>query len=441
MSKILTIIQREILVKIKTKAFWITALLIPLGFAVFLGISVLVAFISSSSTGQSQNITILDQANLLKQEDLKYGDSTLSLAPTDSKLEDLKEKNYQSNDILVFVPSQLGQETSAKVQLFSQKPVSVNLDQYIVDALTQKIKQNRLNELGLNKEQINQLNFTTQSENIIQGQNNTEQKSTSGIAYGVSYFISIAIYTISSIFGAMIMMSILEEKSSRVIEVILATVTPMQLLVGKILGQFSLILIQVVTVIIGSIGVLIASVFTLFLFGSQQTLNSIQDNQPPTTGSVPDISFLSGFTGLSDNLGWFILLVLFYFAAGLVMSALNYAAIGAAGESYQTASNSAISWIISIPSLVGFLFLNLVISDPNSVISKALSIFPFTSFMIMPARLMFGVEPLDLVISIVVMLLSICLQFWIVAKIYRVGVLMYGKNASLKELYKWIRQA
>jgi ABC-2 type transport system permease protein len=443
MSKIWLVAQREITTKMQSVWFWLVPIIIPIGFVLIIGVTTFFAVTSdgSQNTGQIK-INVVDQtyqqiyASTL--QDNKYLDFQISTVP----LQQAKDKVAKEKDSAVLTIS-TDKNGKNKFQIYSAK----NLQQITLSELNTQLNVIELAKFNLPQETLNTIRQGVNVENIVITEQKTEQANLSNVVFGISYAIAFLIYMVSTIFGTVLMMSILEEKSSRVVEVLLSCISPMQLLLGKIMGQVVLIFTQSILTVFFSFVVTTISGFvaaSLFLpkmnlgISNTRDIGSIVASPEFKQASEAIGSVISSFQ-INPNL--FIFLVFLYFVMGLMFSAIWFAAIGASSDNYQAASNSSLSWFISLPSIVGLIFLPNIASDPHSFFAKVLSIFPLTSYIIMPARLAFGVNPWEVVLSIVVTLGGIGLSFWVCGKIYRIGLLMYGKNTNLFELWKWVKQS
>jgi ABC-2 type transport system permease protein len=254
----------------------------------------------------------------------------------------------------------------------------------------------------------------------------TDEKSTSSmVSYGLGLFMMIMLYTFIMLYGQMVMTSIIEEKGNRVLEIVVSSVKPTHLMLGKILG-------------IGSVAVAQVAIWAVLIFSFMKFgMPAISDSL--STEAANDVDFMSMMSIVSDTgyiMSLFGYLVLFLIGGYLFYSSI-YAAIGSAVDNIQDASQ--LQSLAVVPIILGLVLSMTVVADPNSTLATWLSIIPFTSPLIMMTRLPFGVSVIETVASLVVLYASTLLMVWISAKIYRVGIFMYGKKPSFKELIRWAR--
>jgi ABC-2 type transport system permease protein len=468
MSKILLIAIREITTKVKSFWFWVGALLVPFGFLITILITIAVGYFNQSSSIQTPlSIQVFDQTNLIvsKIESNKtqlLSNKSIKIVKSEfANIEEAKNKLKNESDnknAILFIPLNYFENienlqiSKPKIEIFSAKSISNGDIKEVESLINPLVKEIKLKKLNLNPQIFDTVNKSVKIENI-QVNNRENKRNNSDLAYGISYFLSFIIYLVSIIFGSSIMMSILEEKNSRVVEVLISAVTPIQLLSGKILGQICLILIQTVTIITSSsLLLIISTIIAGSIFGlnnpNPSTINNIQQSsQIPYGFNIDSLTqtvqntITQAWNTIGINPYLFFLLILFFFIQGLLMQALWFAAIGASSNDYKTASNSGLSFAVSMPSIFAIVFINQIIEQPNGILARVLSFIPFTSFTIMPARLMFGINPWEIFFSMIISILGLIFSFYICAKIYRTGLLLYGKTANLKEIWTWLRQS
>jgi ABC-2 type transport system permease protein len=452
-NKILLIAGREIKTKFKSVWFWLIPLVIPLIFLMFTGIGYLIGTVADNSS-EVYEVGIVDRTtNSIYAKAIKSKDSLKISIPEKLPVQDevnsivkqAKKDNVKKGFIIISGEDKV--DSTIKFQLITPTAPSQNSLSALETQLKEIRTNNNLEKLSLSKENLEIIQRFTFVENLLIGDDGNSKVNINNAVFGISYFIAIAIYMISTIFGSSIMLSVLEEKSNRIIEVILSTVTTTQLLVGKILGQGAVIITQILLTTFASIVILIGTVITTLIFNKPSavpTSNIISAEQLNAFTNSPQTQYLFDFAGqiinsIEINFGLFVLLTGFYFFMGVLFSALWFAAIGATSDTYQGASNSALNWLISIPSVFGLIFLSSVAIDPGSMLSRIVSIFPLTSYLIMPARLPFGVPGWELALSMILLMVTIYLSFIFAGKLYKTGLLMYGKNASIKELWRWLK--
>jgi len=254
-----------------------------------------------------------------------------------------------------------------------------------------------------------------------------------GVAYAVSFICGLLIYMILMIYGTMVMRGVMEEKTNRIAEVIVSSVKPFQLMLGKIIG-------------IGAVGITQFVIWIVLLVGLQLLLPVIFPSmgaelaqQAATTGSQPESpSMLMTITeGLSSiNVPLNIFCFLFYFAGGYLLYASLFAAIGSVVSEDQSEAQSLV-FPVMMPIILGFVIMTKAVSDPNSSLAVFGSLFPLTSPIVMMGRINYDVPAWELILSMVLLVIGFLFFTWVTAKIYRTGILLYGKRITWKEMIKW----
>ncbi len=418
LKHIFLIIRREFMERVARKSFIITTLLMPVLMVAMMVVPSLVMIMSGP---ENKNIAVVDNsgviaAHLENEDGLKFMSVN---APVDS----LK---YSEDYDAVLVLDQDVVEQPQNVLIFSHGQLSLQTESAIRDQLNNIIEDRRIDQYQIDdlkkimedvKVEVNIQTFDVDS---------TDEKSTSSmVSYGLGLFMMIMLYTFIMLYGQMVMTSIIEEKGNRVLEIVVSSVKPTHLMLGKILG-------------IGSVAVAQVAIWAVLIFSFMKFgMPAISDSL--STEAANDVDFMSMMSMVSDTgyiMSLFGYLVLFLIGGYLFYSSI-YAAIGSAVDNIQDASQ--LQSLAIVPIILGLVLSMTVVADPNSTLATWLSIIPFTSPLIMMTRLPFGVSAIETVASLVVLYASTLLMVWISAKIYRVGIFMYGKKPSFKELIRWAR--
>jgi ABC-2 type transport system permease protein len=418
LKHIFLIIRREFMERVARKSFIITTLLMPVLMVAMMVVPSLVMIMSGP---ENKNIAVVDNsgviaAHLENEDGLKFMSVN---APVDS----LK---YSEDYDAVLVLDQDVVEQPQNVLIFSHGQLSLQTESAIRDQLNNIIEDRRIDQYQIDdlkkimedvKVEVNIQTFDVDS---------TDEKSTSSmVSYGLGLFMMIMLYTFIMLYGQMVMTSIIEEKGNRVLEIVVSSVKPTHLMLGKILG-------------IGSVAVAQVAIWAVLIFSFMKFgMPAISDSL--STEAANDVDFMSMMSIVSDTgyiMSLFGYLVLFLIGGYLFYSSI-YAAIGSAVDNIQDASQ--LQSLAVVPIILGLVLSMTVVADPNSTLATWLSIIPFTSPLIMMTRLPFGVSVIETVASLVVLYASTLLMVWISAKIYRVGIFMYGKKPSFKELIRWAR--
>lgn len=437
MSIISLIIKREFFAKVRNKSFIVMTFLSPL---LFVGIAVFVGYLSSMKA-DVKRVAIHDETGLFAPEFMTQNSEDnaykyLDLSQIDSQYLKDSITNNGYEGVLVIPKTTDVTDLENKIEFISNSSPSISFIENAQDIVARKLtkinlENAHLDTLAIKKAQASvNINIAkTSGEQGLKGLN--EAKIAIGGAFGYLIMMFIIIY------GNMVMRSVIEEKTNRIVEIIISSVKPFQLMIGKIIGTSLAGILQfTIWVIIGLSLMLAASVFFGVNVGPTTTLapGLVEHTQTEFAGTaqlfikelwnLPIASILIGF--------------IVYFIGGYFLYSSFYAAIGAAVDN-QTDSQQFLLPIIMPLMLSVYVGFFSVVNDPNSTIAVAFSMFPLTSPIVMLMRIPFGVPLWQIAISITLLFGTFLLVVWFAAKIYRVGILMYGKKPSWKELYRWLK--
>ncbi len=325
--------------------------------------------------------------------------------------------------------------------LYSGKQVNIMAKSYIEDVMKKEIEGLKLAASGIDQKILDSAKSNISLLTIKLDKEGKEEKSYTEISMVIGMFSGILIYFFIFFFGAQVMRGVIEEKTSRIVEVIVSSVKPFELMLGKIIGVALVGLTQFLLWVILTFGI-----FTVFQTVYSKDLNklktqSIYNSKAISTEQILNESGQSDVTEVFDAISSvnFVLIIasfLFYFLGGYLLYAALFAAVGAAVDS--EADTQQFMLPLTIPLIFSIIMAQYVINNPDGQLSFWLSIVPLTSPIIMMIRIPFGVSPLELSLSMILLVLGFLGTTWIAAKIYRVGILMYGKKVDYKELRKWI---
>lgn len=434
MRNLKLILQREYLAKVKNKTFIVMTFLSPL---IMVGMIALVAYLVMLSNEGQRTVAVHDQgenfvADLHSSKDTKFIDySSFSL--------EVAKDSVVANEFdgLLFIPEAVGgnpEDIADQIVFFSDSSPDNSFLKQLETTIATEITNERLVASGVDLEKLAAL----QTEVSIKIENFSGQRTSKMSLYIKMFFGGAAGYLLMMfiiIYGNMVMRSVIEEKTNRIVEIIVSSVKPIQLMLGKIIGT-SLAGITQFLIWVVLAGILLV-VFTL-VFGldlsqlqapsQQQAMQSISDNE--VRQMILDISRLP----MLKLIGYFIV----YFLGGYFLYSSIYAAIGAAVDNETDTQQFMLPVIIPLmlAIYVGFFA---VMENPHGTIATVFSMVPLTSPVVMLMRIPFGVPWWEIAISILILILTIMATVWLAAKIYRVGILMYGKKPTYKELYKWLR--
>lgn len=428
------IIKREFLAKVKNKSFIVMTFLSPF---LFVGMSVLIGYLANMNNDSVKKIAIYDTENYIKNN-FKPSEQTLYLDFSNLPLKTAKDSAKNSCEGMIFVPKVTDlQQLASQVQYISDDSPSLDFIMNIEKVIDDKLTQENWKKLGFDHQKIEAAKTNSEiqlakftGEETLKGLN--EIKIAIGGVFGYLIMMFIIIY------GNFVMRSVIEEKTNRIIEIIISSVKPFQLMMGKIIGTSLAGILQFLIWVILGIGlmVLFSSIFNLNLMQSQTISPEMAKNAVEQSG----LENLQLYAQEIFQLPLATLFVSFiiYFIGGYFLYSSFYAAIGAAVDS-ETDSQQFLLPII-MPLVLGvYIGFFTVINDPHGSVATFFSIFPLTSPIVMLMRIPFGVPLWQLIVSMVLLYATFFLVVWFAAKIYRVGVLMYGKKPTWKELYKWLK--
>jgi ABC-2 type transport system permease protein len=417
MHKIWLIIKREYLVRVRKKSFIVMTLVGPLLMAALLIVPTYLA-------NESQEIrTIAIEEDGFEFSNQLEDTEFLNFSKIPSEEASLLKTNFEESSYyaLLYIEKE-------NFTLYSNQQISLSVSNDIENQLEKIIEHQKLKAAGIDltilEEAESIVNIVTK---IISEDGNTSN-SQAEASMGIGFICGILIYMFIFMYGTMVMRGVIEEKTSRIVEVIISSVKPFQLMMGKILGvalvgltQFVLwILLTFVLATIAEFAFIDASSMTTELNPEQQSII---------------LSKISNLTGGINLLQIFISFI-FYFLAGYLMYSALFAAVGSAVDAEADTQQFVLP--ITIPLLLSFILIQPIMENPDGPLAFWMSIIPFTSPVIMMVRLPFGVENWELALSVGILIFSFILTTWLAGKIYRTGILMYGKKASYKELWKWL---
>ena len=433
MNHLPLIIKREYLAKVKNKSFILMTFLSPLFIVALLS---LIAYLTSVNNEKVRTISVLDESGILS-EALISSDQILYESLNGMDLEDAKTTSNSNNAYgLLHVPDLALEDVSEKIKFYSKESPSLSL----ISSLESKIEK-RIGELKLKKMGVDLSKISASKTYVNINQEDFEGVKTSkagsflklifGAVAGYLLFMFIIIY------GNLIMRSVIEEKSSRIIEVIISSVKPIQLMLGKIFGTS---LAGITQFAIWVILIAILSFAASNFFGIDLSANPQQEMITAAVSDVNANSELQALIAELHSLPLINLIVAFvlFFVGGYLLYSSLYAAIGAAVDNETDTQQFLMPVVILL--VVGFYVgFFTALEDPHGTISVVFSYIPFTSPIVMLIRIPFGVPIWEQILSLSVLIFSFLVTVWIAAKIYRVGILMHGKKPSYKDLIKWLK--
>ncbi len=439
MNKIWLIIQREFLNRVMKKSFLIATIFVPLIFPAIIGLLVYIAK-ESDKNSKKEVIHYIDENGGFTPDTSKYVFKNFS-----GSLDDGKKAFDQSEDFgLLYIPK-YDLTKPEGITLYTKVNPSLDDVSGIENLFETQIKEKKMQKLNIDQKILDSLKTNVSVNTVKLSEGGQEKSSNTGILFGIGMAGGILMYMFIFIYGAQIMQGIIEEKTSKVVEVIVSSVKPFQLMMGKIIGLASVGLLQFL------IWIILMSTLTFGVLGyfgidppQKQAMEQIQKGSNVAAvqaAKAPADMKTAKMIGEVLNLPWGYILFsfLFYFLGGYLIYAALFAAVGSAVDSPAEAQQ--FMFPITIPMLISYMSLFMfILKDPHGTVSVWLSIIPFTSPIAMMGRIGFGVPLWQLALSMILLVGGFLLTTWVAGRIYRVGILMTGTKVNYKVLAKWFMQ-
>jgi len=414
MYKIFYIIQREYITRVSKRTFWILTFLIPLMYLGLIGISV---YVQTETGNEMQNVYVIDQSHLF--DSLKNTETVSFIYPSETDEKALEKTVLENEKCHILKIPRINIDNPKGFSVMSSRKSSSRVVSVIENVLSGRVRDIRIHKLGLENNIIQQLDPQIKINTTKISPKGYESDNTS-IASAVAFVSGFLNYMFIFIYGSLVLRGVQEEKTNRIVEIIVSSVRPFELMFGKIVGVALVGLTQ----------------FFLWIFFIA-TLTAAAIHMPGLISGSADSGFSNVIASLSQiNLPFILGIFLFYFVFGYLLYSSMFASIAAAVDNQADIQQFMLP--ISIPLIISFVFVQPVIQAPQSAMAVWLSIIPFSSPMIMMARISFDVPVWQLIVSMISLILTFMLTTWLAAKIYRVGILTYGGKVSYKDLYKWL---
>ena len=434
-SKIGIIIGREFNERVRKKSFILTTLLTPL---LIVGLMVAPMLIMSYSEGEEKRIVVIDDSGIIAPY-LQSNDE-VRFEPMSITVEDAR-KVFKEHFAVLHIGKDVV-NNPAEVRMYTNESASIMLEENIATIIEKAIESERLK--AHNIENLPQILASIKADVALQSLKNesssgTEEikSSSSAVATVIAYVLSFMLYMFLIIYGAMVMQSVIEEKNNRVLEVLVSSVRPFEMMLGKILGVALVAVLQIVIWI-----ALIACVgFFVIPLLIPEDISSMLEmmRQGVAIEAGADIGLLQAIMTLTDvqYLGTIFASLLLFVVGGFLLYAALFAAVGSAVDNVQDAQQLQLP--ITMPIILSLLIMITVINDPTSKVAFWCSMIPFTSPIVMMARIPYEIPMWEIITSLVLLYATFIGAVWLASKIYRVGILIHGKKPTFKELYRWIR--
>ena len=466
-KKLGIIIQREYLNKVKKKSFLLITFLAPVFFA---AICILPTVIMMGAKEETKQVGVVDRSGIVlpyleSNEVLHYIDLGAD-ADVDGLKADLKAAGV---DILLTISELDPEAKSVQADCYSEKPIGIDSGQNIENRINDAVEAYRIDSYGIeNLEEImSSVRSNVHLRSYTIDESGKESISESGVYMAISMILGMMLYMFIALFSGMVMSSVIEEKSSRVVEVLVSSVKATELMFGKIIGvalvaltQFLLWILLTMLLLAVAMGIIGKDKMMGMLGGGDQTTEMVQQMAPGVNLPGTELDLGSALQAATDttavaagepsgmgviletlgnvNIGQILISFLIYFIFGYLLYASLFAAIGSAVE--NEGDSTQLQLPVTIPLLLGFFIALYAFKAPDSSLVFWGSMIPFTSPIVMLARLPFGVPMWELILSMVLLVATFAACAWASAKIYKVGILMFGKKSTFKDLWKWLKQ-
>lgn len=435
MGKIGLIARREFNERVRKKSFIITTILMPL---FFVGIMALVMWMMTRQSDTEREIIVVDESGIVAPRLTDEG--TIKYRMADQTVEQIREDAPEGVFGILLIGGDIMTNPRA-VQLYTYESSTLTIEEAVASQIRRIVEDEKLKAYDI--DDLNKILEEVKTPIVLQTKEITEsgetRDSSSAFSMVAAYIFGFLIYMFVFLYGTMVMQGVIEEKSNKVLEVMVSSVKPFQLMMGKILGIAAVAITQLLiwVVFITIVGGAAMSYFAGDALEAAAAMN--------TGGMMPldmanmnmdEVAVLSRLTDIRYILTM-IIGFLVYFIGGYLLYAAMFAAVGSAVDNEKDTQNLQLP--ITIPLILAIVVMVSAMQDPNSQMAFWFSMIPFTSPIIMMARLPYGVPTWELLVSIGLLYLTFLGIVWLAGKIYRVGIFMYGKKPSFKELFKWVK--
>lgn len=429
MDKIGLIIWREYLTRVRKKTFVIMTILGPLFFA---GVVIVPQWLASQD-GEDKMIRVIDESGLFKNELTDDGEIKFEIINDD--LEEAKQ-NFLINPCygLLYIP-RIDVEKPEGIVLYSLDNPSFTIENALQGKIKREIENVKLRNSGIDKATLESLKTRVTISTINLSEKGEESESSSEIASAVGYISSFLIYVFIFFYGAQIMRGVIEEKSSRIIEVIISSVRPFQLMMGKIIGVGAVGLTQFLLWVVISYSIIQVGAIAMASDGPTVQVEIEQVENGVQNEAAVDVFGIIFDAKNKINLPLIIASFIFYFLGGYLLYGALFAAVGSAVDS--DADSQQFMFPITIPLIFSIVSLVAVLKDPNGPLALWLSMIPFTSPVVMMMRIPFEIPGWQIIVSMLLVILGFVFTTWFAGRIYRIGIFMHGTKVNYKVLAKW----
>ena len=439
MRNIGLIIMREFKERVYKKSFIITTLLMPL---LLVLVSVAPTLIMLFAKGDTKQISVIDNSGIVASR-LESNEEVNFVILENGDLQQELKNSLEKEEFGVLYIGQDIVENPNNIQLYTNASSSMLLEDNIADQVEQIIKNERLKQYNLeNLQQIlDKVEVDITLSTFRNGDDEQSSASSSFASSMMGFVLGFVLYFFLVVYGSIVMQSIIEEKNSRILEVLVSTVRPFDMMMGKILGVAAVAATQIVVwgvLIIAMSAFLIPAVLPDDIMTSVEAMRSGADMTAMAASGI-DTGMVTAMASMMDTgyIAQIVGLLLLFMVGGFLLYAAMYAAVGASVDEVQDAQQ--LTTPIMLPIILAFIILTMVMNDPNSPIVVWSSMIPFTSPIVMMGRIPSGIPTWEIILSLVLLYSTFVVMVWVAGKIYRVGIFMHGKKPSFKDLYRWLK--
>jgi len=444
MRNILLIINREIAIRVRKKSFLVSTFLVPILFA---GLMLLPSLLMLWDSGKQYTIGVVD--NSCSVGDSLRSTNNLTYVVEKDSIPDVQTYLQGTGYAALLVIGKNIMEDTKDVSVYSLRTLAMDASERIERDLQKIVRNERIASYQIEglEEILKKVDVEVKMRAVVFNDKGEEAETNSGMTLVISYILGGLIYGLIAASGGMVMSGVIEEKNNRIVEVLVSSVRSFDLMMGKILGVASVFLIQIVLWIVVTL-VLVSIAGTFLNVGSGDMAQAASSmSSLDATGASAGIMSKFGTGGSlqeilkplqSINFSQLIVVFLFFFFGGYFLYSAMYAAIGSAVEEASDAQQLLLP--ITIPLLIGFFVLMNIGRSPDSSLGFWFSMIPLTSPIIMPARVAYGVDTWEILLSGAILLVTFIVVTWLAARIYRNGILQYGRKFGWKDIVKWMRR-
>ncbi len=440
MSKIGLIIKREYSTRVMKKSFILLTFLTPI---LMVGMISLIVYLGTIKDDKIKNIVVVDKSGLYK--DVLKNNESYSFVFSDAPVDSLREANSENSEFaaLLFISKDLSKDSTAAV-MYSEKQVNLELKTYVSGLLNKYIEEQKLAAYNIPnlKEMVEKSNTNIELKTIKWSEDGDEKEASAELALAIGMITAMIIYMFIVIYGAQVMTGVVQEKTNRIVEVMISSVRPFELMMGKIIGIAMVGLTQFFMWVLLTSAILFGLTSTFAKDVDVAQIQKMQQMTQPGMGDMPSgevqakvADFMTAVNGM--DFVQIIVLFVIYFLGGYLLYASLFAAVGSAVD--NETDTQQFSMPIMLPIIFAIYAGVFSAENPDGPLAFWCSMIPFTSPIVMMVRLPFDVPFWQIALSISILVLSFVGTTWIAGKIYRTGILMYGKKTTCKEMWNWLK--